>query len=59
MLLRSGHLSSRRAHTLFMNAAVELRPRPPRMMWLVDIDLPVAGEEDVAAAAETMNQLLL
>ena len=49
----------RGAQTLFINAAVEPRARPPRMPWMVDIDLPVAGEEDVTAAAETMYRLLL
>jgi hypothetical protein len=53
------HAVERGAQTLFVNAAVELRSRPPRMPWLVDIDLPVAGEEDAAAAAETMSRLLL
>ena len=53
------HSVERGAQTLFVNAAVELRSRPPRMPWLVDIDLPVAGEEDAAAAAKTMHQLLL
>ena len=47
------------AQTLFLNARVELRPRQPRMPWLVEMDLPVAGEEDAAAAAETMCRLLL
>ncbi|RYP79188.1 hypothetical protein DL771_000166 [Monosporascus sp. 5C6A] len=47
------------AQTLFVNATMELRSRPPRMPWLVDMDLPVAGEEDAAAAAETMCRLLL
>jgi len=36
--------------------AVELGTRPP---WLVDMDLPMAGEEDAAAAAETECRLLL
>ncbi|RYP12403.1 hypothetical protein DL767_011314 [Monosporascus sp. MG133] len=49
------HAVERGAQTLFVNAAVELRSRPPRMPWLVDMDLPVAGEEDAAAAAETMR----
>ncbi|KXX73659.1 putative rhamnogalacturonate lyase C [Madurella mycetomatis] len=53
------HAVERGAQTLFVNAAVELRSRPPRMPWLVDIDLPVASEEDAAAAAETMCRLLL
>ncbi|RYP08548.1 hypothetical protein DL764_001839 [Monosporascus ibericus] len=47
------------AQTLFVNATMELRSRPPRMPWLVDMDLPVAGEEDAAAAAETICRLLL
>ncbi|KAF2021829.1 hypothetical protein BU24DRAFT_488167 [Aaosphaeria arxii CBS 175.79] len=47
------------AQTLFINAAVELRARPPRMPWMVDIDLPVADEDDITAAAETMYQLLV
>lgn len=29
------------------------------MPWLVDMDLPVASEDDAAAAADTMSQLLL
>lgn len=49
------HAVERGAQTLFVNAAVEPRPRPRRMPWLVDMDLPVAGEEDAAAAAETMS----
>ncbi|KAF2465602.1 Metallo-dependent phosphatase [Lindgomyces ingoldianus] len=53
------HFVERGAQTLFVNAAVELRSRPPRMPWMVDIDLPVAGEEDATAAAETMYRLLL
>jgi len=53
------HFVERGAQTLFVNAAVELRARPPRMPWMVDIDLPVAGEEDATAAAETMYRLLL
>lgn len=53
------HFVERGARTLFVNAAVELRARPPRMPWMVDIDLPVAGEEDATAAAETMYRLLL
>jgi 3',5'-cyclic AMP phosphodiesterase CpdA len=53
------HAVERGAQTLFVNAAVELMSRPPRMPWLVDMDLPVAGEEDAAAAAETMCRLLL
>lgn len=53
------HFVERGAQTLFVNAAVELRARPLRMPWMVDIDLPVAGEEDATAAAETMYRLLL
>ncbi|KAK3360551.1 hypothetical protein B0T25DRAFT_449199, partial [Lasiosphaeria hispida] len=53
------HAVERGAQTLFVNAAVEPWSRPRRMPWLVDMDLPVAGEEDAAAAAETMSQLLL
>ena len=53
------HFVERGAQTFFVNAAVELRSRPPRMPWMVDIDLPVAGEEDATAAAETMYRLLL
>ena len=53
------HAVERGAQTLFVNAAVQLRSRPPRMPWLVDMDLPVAGEEDAAAATETMYRLLL
>ncbi|KAK0702816.1 Metallo-dependent phosphatase-like protein [Lasiosphaeris hirsuta] len=53
------HAVERGSQTLFVNAAVEPRSRPRRMPWLVDMDLPVAGEEDAAAAAETMSRLLL
>jgi hypothetical protein len=53
------HFVERGAQTLFVNAAVELRSRRPRMPWMVNIDLPVAGEEDATAAAETMYRLLL
>ena len=53
------HAVEQGAQTLFLNAAVELRSRPPRMPWLVDMDLPVANEEDIAAAAETMRRLPL
>lgn len=53
------HAVERGAQTLFVNAAVDPRSRPHRMPWLVDMDLPLACEEDTAAAAETMSQLLL
>ena len=53
------HFVERGAQTLFVNAVVELRSRPPPMLWMVNIDLPVAGEEDATAVAETMCQLLL
>jgi hypothetical protein len=53
------HVVERGAQTLFVNAAVELRATPPRLPWMVDIDLPVADEEDATAAAETMYRLLL
>jgi 3',5'-cyclic AMP phosphodiesterase CpdA len=49
------HAVERGAQTLFINAAVEL---PRRIPWLVNIDLPVASEDDAAAAAETMSHML-
>jgi hypothetical protein len=49
------HAVERGVQTLFVNAAVEL---PRRIPWLVNIDLPVAGEDDAATAAETISYIL-
>ena len=53
------HTVERGTQTLFVNAAVDICSKDPRLPWLVDIDLPVAGKKDAAAAAETMYRLLL
>ncbi|KAB5547233.1 metallophosphoesterase domain-containing protein [Coniochaeta sp. 2T2.1] len=40
--------------TLFVNAAVvDIRYRPRQMPWLVDLELPLADEDDIKRAEET------
>jgi hypothetical protein len=44
--------------TLFVNAAiVDISYQPRNIPWLVDLELPLADEEDVARASETAARI--